>query len=127
VRRTLTEDAQIGLLDAELRAIDSDIGKVVLDLRVDGVLSLAGRKEFEDRIANAVGASVCAMRIEDAALVLEPTEADMNDIDRAGFVRTAADRLDAMANDPTDPGRAQIAALALKRLYVEHLREAGSR
>ena len=124
--RALTEDAQIGLLEAELRALDADIGKVVLDLRVEGVLSLAGRKEFEERIAGGVHAALCAMRFDDSGLVLEPTESDMDDIDRAGFVRTAAERLRAMAGDLADPARAQIAALALKRLYLEHLREAGA-
>jgi hypothetical protein len=42
-----------------------------------------------------------------------------------GFVRVAADRLKAMVDDRSDPPRAQIAALALKRLYLEDIRQAG--
>lgn len=124
VSKTLTEDAHIDGLEAELRALESDLGKVVLDLRVAGTLSLAGRRTFEERIVGGVQAAICAMRLDDAGLVLDPTQADMDDIDRGGFVRVAAERLKAMATDPAaDPGHARIASLALKRLYVEHLRQ----
>jgi hypothetical protein len=125
VTRMLTDESQIDLLEAELRALEPDLGKVVLDLRVSGTVSLAGRKSFEERIAQGILAAVRGMRISDADLVLEPTEADMDDIDKAGFVRVAANRLKEMANDTTDSARAHIASLALKRLYIEHLRQAG--
>ena len=59
-------------------------------------------------------------------MVLEPTEADMDDIDRAGFVRVAADRLKAIADDNSNPERARLASLALRRLYIEHLRQAAA-
>ncbi len=125
VMKTLTEDSQIDLLEAELRALEPDLSKVVLDLQVTGTLSLAGRKRFEERIIHGIGAAVCATRWQDGGLVLEPTEADMDDIDRSGFVRVAADRLKAMADDRSDQERARLASLALRRLYLEHLRQAG--
>jgi DNA repair exonuclease SbcCD nuclease subunit len=124
VMKTLTEDSQIDLLEADLRALDSDLSRVVLDLQVAGTLSLSGRKRFEERIVQGIGAAVCAIRWQDAGLVLEPTEADMDDIDRAGFVRVAADRLKVMADDHSEPERARLASLALRRLYLEHLRQA---
>lgn len=124
--KTITEDSQIDLLEAEIRALEPDLSKVVLDLQVTGTLSLAARKIFEDRIVQAIGAAVCAMRWEGNGLTLEPSEADMDDIDRAGFVRVAADRLKAMADNHADPERAHLASLALRRLYIEHLRQAGS-
>jgi DNA repair exonuclease SbcCD nuclease subunit len=123
---TLTEDPQIDLLEAELRALEPDLSIVVLDLQLTGTLSLAGRKRFEERIIHGIGAAVCGMRTQDAGLVLEPTEADMDDIDRAGFVRVAADRLKAMADDNSIPERARLASLALRRLYIEHLRQAAA-
>jgi DNA repair exonuclease SbcCD nuclease subunit len=123
--KTLTEDSQIDLLEAELRALDPDLSRVVLDLQVTGTLSLAGRKSLEERIVQGVGAAVCAIRWQDAGLVLQPTEADMDDIDRAGFVRVAADRLKVMADDTSNQERARLASLALRRLYIEHLRQAG--
>ncbi len=125
VVKTLTQDSQIDLLEAELRALDPDLSRVVLDLQVTGTLSLAGRKSLEERIVQGVGAAVCATRWQDASLVLEPTQADMDDIDRAGFVRVAADRLKAMAGDNSNQERARLASLALRRLYIEHLRQAG--
>jgi DNA repair exonuclease SbcCD nuclease subunit len=122
VMKTLTEDSQIDLLEADLRALDSDLSRIVLDLQVAGTLSLSARKRFEERIVQGIGAAVCAVRWQDAGLVLEPTEADMDDIDRAGFVRVAADRLKMMADDHSEPERARLASLALRRLYLEHLR-----
>jgi hypothetical protein len=123
VEKILTNDTQIELLDAEIRSLDTDLGKIVLDLRIAGTLSLAGRKLFEERIAEGVRAAICGMRLDDAELLLEPTKADMDDIDRLGFVRVTADLLKAMADDPSDRSRAQIAALALKRLYLENIRQ----
>jgi DNA repair exonuclease SbcCD nuclease subunit len=125
VVKTLTEDPQIDLLEAELHALEPDLSRVVLDLQLTGTLSLTGRKRFEERIIQGIGAAVCAMRWQDAGLVLEPTEADMDDIDRAGFVRVAADRLKVMADDRSNPERARLASLALRRLYIEHVRQAG--
>jgi hypothetical protein len=122
VSKTLTDDSQIDLLEAELRALDPDLSRVVFDLQVLGTLSLAGRKSFAERIVEGVGAAVCAMRLQDEGLVLEPTAADMDDIDQSGFVRVAADRLKAMVDDRSDHERARLASLALRRLYLEHLR-----
>lgn len=122
VEKTLTHDSQIDLLERELRAIDSDLGKIVLALQVRGTVSLAGRKEFEERILHSVGAGVRALRFDEARLVLNPSDEDLDEIDRAGFIRVAADRLRILTGD-TDARRAQLAGLALKRLYVEHLRQ----
>jgi len=123
VEKTLTEDIQIDLLESELRALDLDLGKIVLELRVTGTLSLAGRKAFEARILQSTGAALRGLRFEEAGLVLDPTEQDLDEIDRAGFVRVAADRLKTIAGDTTNPSQAHHAVLALKRLYIEHLRQ----
>jgi hypothetical protein len=116
VEKTLVDDSQIELLDAELRALDTSPDKVVLDLRVHCTVSPAGRQSFEERIAQNVRAAFCGMRLNDSGLMLEPTEADMDDIDKSGFVRVTADRFKAMVEDRADLVRASIAALAVKRL-----------
>ncbi len=126
VTKTLTEDSQLELLEAGLRALDPDLSRIVLDLEVTGTLSLAGRRRFEERIVHGVGAAVCATRLQDRGLVLEPTAEDLDDIDRSGFVRVAADRLKAMAEHPSDAEQARLAPLALRRLYIEHLKQAGN-
>ena len=87
-------------------------------------MSLAGRKLFEERIAERVRAAICGMRLDDSELVLEPTETDMDNIDRLGFVRVAAERLKTMVDNPSDRSCAHIASLALKRLYLENIRHA---
>jgi DNA repair exonuclease SbcCD nuclease subunit len=121
--KTLTEDAQIDLLESELRALDSDLSKLVVDLRVTGAVSLSGRRAFEQRILQSIGAALRGLRFDEAGLVLNPTEQDLDEIDHAGFVRVAADRLKVLAADMSNQGQALIAALALKRLYIEHLRQ----
>lgn len=87
------------------------------------MVSLSGRRAFEERILQSVGAALRGLRFDEAGLVLNPTEQDLDEIDHAGFVRVAADRLKAMACDASNQSRAHIAALALKRLYIEHLRQ----
>ena len=123
VERTLTEDTQIDLLESELRALDSDLSRVVVDLRVMGAVSLAGRRAFEERILQSFGAAVRGLRFDEAGLALNPTDQDLDEIDHAGFVRVAADRLKAVAADMSNQSQAGLAALALKRLYLEHLRQ----
>ena len=123
VEKTVTEDAQIDLLEGELRALDSDMSKIVVDIRVTGAVSLSGRRVFEERILQSIGAAVRGLRFDEAGLVLNPTEQDLDEIDHAGFVRVAADRLKLIAADASNQARAHIAALALKRLYIEHLRQ----
>jgi hypothetical protein len=121
--KTLTEDAQIDLLESELRALDSDLSKLVVDLRVTGAVSLSERRAFEERILQSVGAAFRGLRFDEASLVLNPTEQDLDEIDHAGFVRVAADRLKALGEDMSNKDQALLAALALKRLYIEHLRQ----
>jgi DNA repair exonuclease SbcCD nuclease subunit len=123
IEKTVMEDAQIDLLEGELRALDSDLSKIVVDLRVTGAVSLLGRKKFEEQILQSVGAALRGLRFDEAGLVLNPTEQDLDEIDHAGFVRVAADRLKIMAGDTSNQSRAHIATLALKRLYIEHLRQ----
>ncbi len=103
--------------------LDADLSRIVLDLQVTGTVSLAGRKRFDDRIIQSVGAAVCAICVQDDGLGFEPSEEDLDDIDRAGFVRVAADRLKEMAEDHSDLECARLASLAMRRLYIEHLRQ----
>lgn len=123
VEKTLTEDSQVNSLVTQLRALNPDLSQLVIDLRVRGVLSLSGRKAFEEQIVQGVGAAFRALRFDDGELALNPTEQDLDEIDRAGFVRVAADRLKLIAADASNQTRAHTAAQALKRLYIEHLRQ----
>jgi DNA repair exonuclease SbcCD nuclease subunit len=123
VTKVLIDECQIEILDAELRALDPDLGEVVLDLQVAGALSLAGRKLFDERVAEGICAAVCGMRLDDIEIVLDPSEADLDEIDQLGFVRVTADRLRLLAHDNADRDSAEIAARALKRLYLENIKQ----
>jgi len=126
VSETLIDESRIDSLEEKLRGLDRDLATVVLDLQIQGTLSLAGRKHFEERITESVGAAFRGMRLDDSGIILEPTEADMDEMDRAGFVRVAADRLKAMKEDAPNSEQARLASLALRRLYLEHLRSEAS-
>jgi hypothetical protein len=91
---------------------------VLLDLRLEGTLSLAGRERLA-RALDDLGAALRFLRIDDRRLYLSPSAEDLDAIAHGGFVRTAAESLRAMADDPEEPAR-DIAARALLRLYVEH-------
>jgi hypothetical protein len=125
IDRILTEDAQVDQMAAELQAIEPDLSRTVVRLRASGTLSLGGRKHFEEHVTERFGAAVAGFRLEQEQLIPMPTEADLDEIDQAGFVRVAANRLRALAADPTDPARARVASLALNRLYLEHIRAGG--
>lgn len=93
-------------------------------------LTLSGSLPLRDRVAleaslEAWGARLFHLELDDAALVDEPDEDDLDEIDIGGFVRTAVERLKAKAQDPSDPQRA-AAARALRMVYVEHRRLSGA-
>jgi DNA repair exonuclease SbcCD nuclease subunit len=115
----------VDVLDARLRNLSSDLGAVLVWLTVTGALSLAERDAFENKIQYSVGSALRVLRLDDAGLVPRPTSADLETIDHSGFVRTAADQLAARAADPNDPEQ-DIAAAALQRLYLLHMRTIGS-
>jgi DNA repair exonuclease SbcCD nuclease subunit len=111
----------IDVLETRLRALSAqDLGAVLVWLSVSGALSLTERQSFEDRIMRGVGSAVRVLRTDSAGLMARPTEADLEAIDHAGFVREAANILAARAADEADAER-DIAAAALQRLYVEHM------
>lgn len=122
---TLDDEASIERLERRLRALSPDLSRVCLKLRVEGTLSLADRRRFDERIGESLRAALSLLRLDAERLVLQPTEADLDAIDgggQGGFVRAAADRLRAIRADDPDPRRRQVAERALHRLYLEHLK-----
>ena len=121
---TLHNATDVDVLETRLRAVTPDLGKALLWLRVGGALSLNEREAFERRIRHGVGSALRVLRLDDSALLPEPTQADLGAIDHAGFVRVAADRLAAHAADEGDPQR-DLAAAALQRLFVFSMQAPG--
>ena len=103
---------------ARLRALRAEPARLLLDLTLEGTLSLAGRTHLA-RALDELRAALCWLRVDDERLFLEPTALDLEAIAPGGFLRVAALRLQALADDPGEPAR-EIAARALLRLYAEH-------
>ena len=108
----------VEVVSARLRAPGTELARRLLDLTLEGTLSLAGRTHLAPAL-DELRAALCWLRVDDERLYLEPSAADLEAIAPGGFVRVAALRLQALADDPEEPARA-IAARALLRLYAEH-------
>ncbi|SLN77868.1 metallophosphoesterase family protein [Oceanibacterium hippocampi] len=104
-----------------LRGSGDDLNRILVRLYVEGAVSLQDRQYFEEQIIEQVSAAFCYLRVDDTRLFPSPSEEDLDQIDRGGFVRTAADILKQKSDDTSDPEH-EIAALALQRLYVEHMK-----
>ena len=108
-------------LAEKLRGMADDLDRVLIHLAVEGALSLEDRQYFQDEIVDGVSAAFCFMRVDDRRLFPRPTPEDLDQIDRGGFVRIAADELKRLTEEGGDAER-DIAAEALQRLYIEHMK-----
>ncbi|MEP3145639.1 MAG: hypothetical protein ABJO22_15720, partial [Qipengyuania citrea] len=111
----------IDRLAGMLRALAGDLDRVLIRLAVEGAVSLDDRQYFENEVVDGVSAAFCFMRVDDQRLFPRPTAEDLDQIDRGGFVRVAAEELKRKAEEGSDGERA-IAAEALQRLYIEHMK-----
>ena len=111
----------IDLLSRKLRSTDGDLDLVLAHLAAEGTLSLEDRQYFEEQIVDGVSAALCFLRVDDRRLFPRPTAQDLDQIDRGGFVRTAAEVLKRKAAEGDDSER-NLAAEALQRLYIEHMK-----
>ena len=105
----------IDFLERKLRETDDDLNRVLMNLKVEGTLSLEDLEYFEERIADGAAAAFRFLRVNTSRLFPDPTDQDLDQIDQHGFVRTAAENLRREAAQGND-----TAAVALQRLYVEY-------
>ena len=123
----ITNREDIDFLSEKLRNTDENLNRVLVDLKAEGALSLGDREYFQQQITNSVSAAFCFLRVDDSQFLPNPTEEDLDRIDRRGFVRVAAENLKRMMEEGNDSQR-ELAAEALQRLYLEHMKsEAGRR
>jgi DNA repair exonuclease SbcCD nuclease subunit len=118
-RETLHGADDIAVLDERIRAFAPDAARLLVDLVVEGTLSLADRALFAQRIERSLRAALCHLKLDDERLYLAPSPHDIDAIAKAGFVRAAAARLQNLADDQANPER-EVAAEALMRLFLEH-------
>lgn len=111
---------EIDSLEEQLRQINGDHPEQALvDLHVEGALSLNDEQYFQERIVEGVADALRFLRINEENLLSNPTEEDLERIDHAGVVRVAAETL--MAKAESGKGDEQeLATEALRRLYLEH-------
>ncbi|MDZ7841700.1 MAG: metallophosphoesterase [Gammaproteobacteria bacterium] len=114
----------IDFLAAKLRGLGEALDRVLVRLVVEGAVSLADRQYFEEQIVEGVSAALCFMRVDDRQLFAQPSAEDLDRIDHGGFVRTAAEGLKRQSAEGGEAERG-IAAEALQRLYVEHMKLQG--
>jgi DNA repair exonuclease SbcCD nuclease subunit len=112
--------ADVDVLDDSVRSFGIAAERLVLALQLDGAVDFATRIALED-VLQRWRALFRFLDVSDADLVDEPSEDDLDRIDRGGFVRTAVEWLRARADDPGDGDR-DLARLALRILYVEHVK-----
>lgn len=110
-------DAQLGALRA-----GADLARLVLRLKVSGILGLAERVAVRERLESELGLEVRWLDLDLKDLFAKPTEDDLGDIDAHGVLRVAAERLLAMAKG--EGPEARLASAALERMFVENLRAA---
>lgn len=120
-REQINSREEIDALVTALRSSGDDLNRILVRLLVEGAVSLQARQYFEEQIVEQVSAAFCCLRVDDLRLFPSPSQEDLDQIDRGGFVRTAADVLKDKAEDMSDPEH-EVAALALQRLYVEHMK-----
>ena len=121
LREQVNSSEEVDALVTTLRGSGDDLNRILVRLIVEGAVSLQDRQYFEEQVVEQVSAAFCYLRVDDTRLFSTPSEDDLDQIDRGGFVRTAADVLKQKAEDMSDPEH-EIAALALQRLYVEHMK-----
>ena len=120
IKTRLNEQADVDALADRLERLGRP-DRLLVDLSLEGVISLAARNLLEDRIVEHFGAALRWLRLHDQRLVLELDDADLATMGEGGLIRAAGERLQRMAHD-AEPEQARIAQLALKTLYLEHLR-----
>jgi hypothetical protein len=112
----LAEAAEIDALADRFLAMP-DAADIVLRLAPRGALTLAGRERFRDRIEETLAARLRWLDLDLAGLEVRPEDAELAAIDLEGAVRSAADRLAALARDPASP-QAEAARRALVELWL---------
>jgi len=114
---TLMDGSGLADIDQRLRT-EQDLPRLNLRLRLEGTLPLAAHAELQRRLID-LEAAVFHLDADQAALVVRPTQSDLESIDFDGVLRRSADRLKALADDTTQtPDVRRRAEEALIELYL---------
>ncbi len=106
-------------LDRTLAGWAPEPARCLLRLMLSGAIDLAAGATLCGCLEHW-GALFHHLDVRDAGLLDEPSDDDLDRIDRGGFVRAAVERLRSRAGDAADSDR-DAAAMALVRLYETHV------
>jgi DNA repair exonuclease SbcCD nuclease subunit len=110
-------------LRAHLSTVTQPLASAVVHLEVRGSVSLSERAAIDEEIAN-FEATVQVLRARTGDLVPSPTDADLDDLGRQGFIAIVVERLRRLEENAANPDSA-FAGAALQRLYVEQVLHEG--
>lgn len=114
---TLHEAGDIDALIARLRGEHEDLSSLLLDLRVDGRLSLEGRARFEQEIEVSLSAALCHLRLSLEGLSIDPSPEDLDELARDHVISAAVAKLKRLV-EAGDEVEREVAARALQHLYL---------
>lgn len=109
----------VDVLHRRINTLAPQPARCLLRLTLSGAVDLATRASLS-RCLEDWGALLHHLDVRDHGLLDEPSDDDLDRIDRGGFVRTTVERLQSRARNEADPDRA-IAMMALRRLYETHV------
>ena len=110
--------SDVEAMDRTIAELGPEPGRLLLKLRLEGAIDLAARAGLFARLEHW-DALLHHLDVEDD-LMNQPSDDDLDRIDRGGFVRTAVERLRERAADKAD-AESEAAAMALIRLYETHV------
>jgi DNA repair exonuclease SbcCD nuclease subunit len=94
------------------------LDRILLRLTLTGAVSLETRSLI-DTYLELLSAELRYLETDNSGLRAEPTQADLDEIERSGFVRMAINKLTSIVADGGNEDT-ETARLALQLLYVEH-------
>ena len=115
---SIHEKKDIYRLEHRLLKLGNELEQILVQLNVQGTMSLEDSSYFEEKIVERFDAAFCYFQVEDSNLSSDVSIVDLDQIDSGGFVRVAAEELVALAKNGNESDR-KVARDALKRLYVE--------
>ncbi len=114
---TLYDLDDIRSLSDRFRNEHGDLSNLLLDLWIDGTLSLEGRARFEQEIEISLSAALCHLRLSLDGLSVNPSADDLDELAHDPIIRDAVSRLKVMVGDSDHPDH-KAAARALQHLYL---------
>jgi DNA repair exonuclease SbcCD nuclease subunit len=118
IEAELNNAEDVAVLDARLSELGEPLDQHIVMLMVTGVVDLSTWKQLDLLLSKWRGRRTW-LGDDCSGLVARPTDADLDRIDTAGFVRAAMERLQAIQANPAQPDH-EVASGALRLLYQIH-------